>query len=128
MMGLILAVVVHSAAIQDRDGGRFVVGRLAAKHHEVPFLKVIFADGGYAGKFLQWLKTAMQHLGWNAKVIKRPDLGVFKVLPKRWVIERTFGWLAWQRRLDRDYEGLNTTSEAMIIWASVKIMLNRINE
>jgi hypothetical protein len=67
MMGLVMAVVVHSAGIQDRDGGRFVVNRLAAKHHEAPLLKVIFSDGGYAGRFLKWVKAAMEHLGWDAK-------------------------------------------------------------
>lgn len=128
MMGLILAVVVHSASVQDRDGGKYVVNRLARNFYEVPFLKVIFADGGYAGKFIEWVKDSKKHLGWKVTVIKRPDPGVFKLLPKRWVIERTFGWLSWQRRLARDYEGLNITSEAMIKWASVKIMLNRLSE
>lgn len=127
MMGFVLAIVVHSASIQDRQGGKYVLRRLAKHFIEVPFLQVIFADGGYSGKFLEWVKTIKKGLSWKVKIIKRPDQGVFKLLPKRWVIERTFGWLAWQRRLARDYEGLNETSEAMVKWAMVKIMINRIS-
>lgn len=94
----------------------------------MPFLKVIFADGGYSGKFLEWVKTVKTGVDWKIQIIKRLDPGVFKLLPKRWIIERTFGWLAWQRRLARDYEGMNQTSEAMVKWAMVKIMLNRIEK
>lgn len=125
-LGLLLAVVVHSASIQDRDGGKFVLSRLAKNLHEVPTLKMIFADGGYAGKFLEWVKDlANRNIHWKAQVIKRPDQGVFKLLPKRWVVERTFGWLGWQRRLARDYEGLNETSEAVIKYSMLKIMVKR---
>jgi len=87
-LGLILAVVVHAANIQDRDGAKLVLARLAGGF---PRLRLIWADGGYAGKLVGWV---MEHQGWTVAIVKRAvgEKG-FVVLPRRWVVERTFGWL-----------------------------------
>lgn len=120
-MGLLLMVVVHAANIQDRDGAKLVLAKV--KGH-FPRLQLIWADGGYAGKLVDWVKTVCQ---WALEIIKRSD-GVkgFQVLPRRWVVERTFGWLGRYRRLSKDYEGLPETSEAMIYAAMIHLMVRRL--
>lgn len=126
-MGLLIAVVVHSADIQDRKGAKLVFANLLKRLCEVPKLEVIFADGGYTGKLLGWVSNLHKYgAKWKISVIKRPDHGVFKLLPKRWVVERTFGWMSWQRRLSRDYEGLKETSESMIKFAMIRLMIRRL--
>lgn len=120
-LGLILAVVVHSAGIQDRDGAKLVLATLFGL---VPGLLKIFADSGYAGKLIQWTFDTYQ---WVLEVIKRPRTKTFTVLPKRWIVERTFGWLSLFRRLNRDYEINPRQSEAMIKLAMIHIMLKRLS-
>ncbi len=83
-MGLLLAVVVHSAGIQDRAGARALLIRLFV-HFEG--LKTIFVDGSYSGSLINW---ALSMLGWNMQMIKRRQQRVFRVLPKRWFVQRTF--------------------------------------
>ena len=101
VMGLILAIVVTAASVQDRDGARPLLWRLAASFGTVT---LIWADGGYAGKLVTWAAGTM-HLTWE--IVKRPDnLHTFQVLPCCWVIERTFGWIMKHRRCVRDYERL----------------------
>jgi putative transposase len=120
-LGLILAVVVHSAAVQDRDGARRVLRKLVGWF---PRLLTIFADGGYAGK----LVTHAAGLGgWLLSIVKRSDQARgFVVLPKRWVVERTFAWLGRYRRLSKDYEEQTRNSETMIRLAMINLMVHRL--
>ena len=81
-------MVVHAANVQDRDGAQLVFGKLRGLY---PGLKLIWAGGGYAGKLIEWTKSLG---GWVLEIVKRSDdLAGFAVLPKRWIVERTFGWL-----------------------------------
>ena len=113
--------MVSAASVQDRDGGRGILKRL---HRALASVRHIFADGGYQGQLIATAKSA-----WNivVEVVKKPvdQLG-FAVLPRRWVVERTFSWLLRWRRLVGDYERLPETHEAMIKWAMVGLMLNRL--
>ena len=118
-MGMLLYVIVHAASLQDRDGARLILGKLKSLF---PTLKVVFADGGYSGKLVQWVE---QLKAFVLKIIKRTDKG-FKVLPKRWIVERTFGWLGKYRRLSKDYERLTENSEATIKLAMINLMLRRL--
>ena len=121
-MGLVLAVVVHSAGIQDRDGAKAVFERI--KHEHPERLELIWADGGDAGKLIEWVK---QQCGWVLEIVKRSDdTKGFKLLPRRWVVERTFAWLGRFRRMSKDYEFNPSTSEAMIHLAMINIMTRRL--
>ena len=120
-LGLILVVVVHAADIQDRDGAKLAFEKLRGRFHR---LRVIWADGGYAGKLVEWVKDTFR---WTLEIVKRTDdLSGFVVLPKRWIIERTFGWLGRYRRLSKDYEGRTDSSEAMILIAMINLMSRRL--
>jgi putative transposase len=120
-MGLILAVVVHSAGIQDRDGAKLVFEKIK---RDLPRLELIWADGGYAGKLVEWVKS---ECGWVLEIVKRSDdVKGFKLLPHRWVVERTFAWLGRFRRMSKDYEFHPETSEAMIYLAMINIMTRRL--
>ena len=118
-MGLLLYVIVHVASLQDRDGARLLLMELKSLF---PTLKVVFADGGYSGKLVQWVE---QLKAFVLNIIKRTDKG-FKILPKRWIVERTFGWLGKYRRLSKDYERLTENSEAFIKLAMINLMIRRI--
>jgi len=123
-LGLILAVVVHPADIQDRDGARLVLQKLTTTFG---WLRLIWADAGYAGPALgQWLKALLPRRGLRLEVVKRQALHTFKVLPKRWVVERTFGWLSNYRRFAKDYEYHPANSEALILIAASHLMLRRL--
>jgi putative transposase len=118
---LILEVVVHPADIQDRDGAKLVLKKL---DDQFPRLEKIWADGGYAGKLVDWAKEIGQ---WVLEIVKRPETAVgFEVLPHRWIVERTFAWLGRFRRLSKDYEVLIETSEAMIRIAMIRLMVRRL--
>jgi transposase len=124
-MGLLLVIAVTSASVQDRAGGRLVLRKLATGFRTVG---LVWADGGYANsvdsKLLSWAREA---LGIVVEIVKRSDDAQgFQVLPRRWVAERTFGWLVRNRRLARDYERLTATSEAMIKVAMIRLMLVRL--
>ncbi len=122
VMGLLLMVVVHAANIQDRDGAMLVLGKAKGKF---PRLQLIWADGGYAGELIDWAK---QFCNWILEIVKRSDdVKGFQVLPHRWVVERTFGWLNRYRRLSKDYEGLPETSESMIYAAMSHLMVKRLS-
>ena len=98
-MGLLLAVVVHAANIQDRDGANLVLAKLLGRF---PRLRIIWADAGYAGRLVVW---AWATGDWLLTMVKRkPDSHQFEVLPRRWVVERTLAWLSRCRRLSKDYE------------------------
>ena len=120
-MGMILALVVHAADVQDRDGAKCVLARLV---DHIPRLRLIWADGGYRGKLVSWV---MQTFQWTLEIVKRnDDIKGFTVLPRRWVVERTFGWLGRYRRLSKDYEELTESSEAMITLAMINLMSRRL--
>ncbi len=120
-LGLVLAVAVHPASIQDRDGAKLVLGKLLGRY---PRLWVIWADGAYTGQLLIW---ALVVGGWVLDLVKKPEGATsFAVLPKRWIVERTFAWLGRNRRLSKDYEGLEETSEAWIHVAMIHLMLKRL--
>ena len=107
--GLLLAVVVHAASIQDRDGAKLVLARLL---NRFPRLQIIWADAAYAGKLIAW---AWATGGWLLQVVRRsPDSHHFEVLPRRWVVERTLAWLSRCRRLSKDYEELPETGETWV--------------
>ncbi|MEM0999418.1 MAG: IS5 family transposase [Bacteroidota bacterium] len=102
-LGLIIGLEVHGANEQDRNAGRKVVGKLKFKF---PRLQKIYADGGYSGSLIDFV---MEKFGWIVEIVKRSD-GPFKILPKRWIVERTFSWLNWDRRNSKDYEYLTESS------------------
>ena len=119
-MGLLLAVVVHAANIQDRDGAKLVLAKLLGRF---PRLRVIWADAGYAGRLVAW---AWNTGGWLLTVVRRkPDTHHFEVLPRRWVVERTLAWLSRCRWLSKDYEERTDSSEAWVHIAMVNLMLKR---
>ena len=123
-LGLILAVVVHPANLQDRDGARLVLAKLADTFHQ---LRLIWVDGGYAGPVLaQWLRSFLPQRHLRLEVVKRNELHTFKILPKRWIVERTFGWLSNYRRFAKDYEYHPANSEALILIAASKLMVARL--
>lgn len=120
-IGLLLMIVVHTADIQDRDGAKLVLEKAKSLF---PRLRLIWADGGYRGQLIDWVKTACN---WVLEIVKRdPEVKGFRVLPRRWVVERTFGWLTHYRRLSKDYEVLPETSEAMVYAAMTRVMLRRL--
>jgi transposase len=124
-LGLLLAVMVTSASVQDRHGGKAILERLAARF---PGIALIWADAGYANKIdsglVTWARTAT---GIVLEIVKRSDdVTGFQVLPRRRVVERTFGWLIRNRRLSRDYERLTGNSEAMIKIAMIRLMATRL--
>jgi len=120
-MGLLLAVVVHAADIQDRDGAKLVLRKLLGRF---PRLRLIWADGAYAGQLVDWASALG---GWLIQVVKHAkNLHSFEVLPRRWVVERTFGWLGRNRRLSKDYEELTESSEAWVHIAMIHLMLKRL--
>lgn len=122
-LGLLLMVVVTSCAIQDRDGAKTLLKRLKARF-SLPRLRLIWADGGYRGKLIEWVK---QHCDWILEIVLRSDDAVgFEVLPRRWVVERTFAWLNNYRRLSKEYEVLEETSESFIYAAMVHIMVRKL--
>lgn len=118
-LGLVLAVVI--TAVQDRDGA---CSLLASLRERFSTITLVWADGGYAGRLVVWAKQA---LAMAVTVVKRSDdTKGFVVLPRRWVVERTFGWLMRHRRLVRDYERLPAHHEAMVLWATVTIMTRQL--
>jgi putative transposase len=120
-LGLIIAIVVHNADIQDRIGAREVISDLRFKY---PRLRKILADQGYTGELAEW---TLKIFGWTIEIVKKvAGISGFNVLPKRWIVERTFGWLSFQRRLVRDYEVLNDCSISFVQLAMIRIMLNRV--
>ena len=121
-LGLLLNVVVHSAAMQDRDGALLVLNRRTRRFF--PFIKCIFADAGYRGP-----KTAAAIAKtdtWKLTIVQRDELHRFVVLPKRWIVERTLAWISHSRRLARDFERYARSAAAFIRLAMIRIMLRRL--
>jgi putative transposase len=123
VMGLLLGVLVHKADIQERAGAKLLLQRAVTKGFAR--LQLIWADGGYSGvDFKEWVKKVTT---WLLEVVTRPEgTKGFVVLPRRWVVERTFGWFGRSRRLSKDYEQLPETSEAMIYAAMSRLMVKRL--
>jgi len=119
--GLLLMVVVHAANIQDRDGAKLVLEQIKGTFSR---LQLIWADAAYAGQLVNWVKITC---GWVLEIVRRnDDVKGFQVLPRRWVVERTFGWIGRYRRLSKDYEGLAESSQAFIYAAMIHIMSRRL--
>ncbi len=124
-LGLILKVMVTAGNVQDRDGAKSLLKEISTEENAVKRLKLIWADGGYRGELVSWVEET---LGWKLEIVeKSKDQNGFQVLPKRWIVERTFAWLVRQRRLARDYERLPETSEAFIYAAMIRLMLRRLD-
>jgi transposase len=115
--------IVHAADIQDRDGGVFLMATLFGLY---PFLLKLYADGGYQGaRFQNALRTILKRL--NVEIVKRSDQAHrFVVLPRRWIVERTFAWLGRCRRLAKDWECLNRKALAFLKLASIRLMLRKL--
>lgn len=118
--GFLLAVIVHSAGIQDRVAARAVLMRLFSTFTDI---KTVFVDGGYTGKLLGWAK---EMFGYCVEVVKRTEAHTFKVLPKRWIVERSFAWLNHSRRLAKDYEVTTESAEAFVRIANIRLMVRRL--
>jgi len=120
--GLLLHAIIHAADIQDRDGGVLLMSTLFGLF---PFLLKLYADGGYQGPVFQdGLKRACRSV--NLEIVKRSDVGRFVVLPKRWIVERTIGWLNRCRRLAKDWECLNRNGLAFLRLASIRMMVRKL--
>jgi len=123
-MGNLLCVKVTTADVQDRDGARLLLPSLCGRYG---WLKRIWADGGYTGKLVGEVARLERHRQIDLEIVKRnDDVKGFKVLPMRWVVERTFGWLIQSRRLVRDYEVKMEHSEALIYLSMTRRMLAKI--
>jgi putative transposase len=119
--GLLLAVVVTAASVQDRDGARLLLGRLGGFCKK---LRLIWVDGAYQGSLLDWVAL---HFWFRLQPVLRPDdQKGFALLPRRWVVERTLAWLGMHRRLSRDLERLPASSEPFIYIAMTRIILRRL--
>jgi len=120
-MGLLLAVVVTAASVQDRDGAKQVLKKVKARFSR---LQLLWADGAYSGPLVEWVKD---RCGWILQIVTRPKgTKGFVLLARRWVVERTFGWLNSSRRLSKDYEFLTTQSETFIQLAMIRLMVRRL--
>lgn len=121
-LGLLVGLVVHAASIQDRDGAPAVLRSIRARW---PWLRHVFADGGYAGPKLEGV---LRRLGdWTIQIVKRSDTAKgFEVLPKRWIVERTFAWLGRCRRLAKDREKSIASAEAWIFIAQIRLLTRRL--
>ena len=120
-LGLLLAVLITAASVQDRDAAKPLLWNL---RKAFPSIKLAWADGGYAGKLVTWAKTRLRL---TLQIVKRPDeLHTFKVLPRRWVVERTLSWITRHRRTVRDYERLAAHHETYVYWAMIIVMTRRL--
>lgn len=119
-LGPLLSVCVHKGNVQDRDGARPTLAMLKKAGRR---LKKIFVDGAYAGRLEEW---AQEFGGWVLEVVRRPEIRKFVVLPKRWIVERTFGWLGRARRLSKDFERLACHAESFIYLRMTELMLRRL--
>jgi transposase len=118
---LLMSVVVTEANVHDSVAAERVTKRMKGAF---PRLRKILGDGGYAGARLAEL--AQKHLKADLEVVTRSDEAGFKVIPQRWVVERSIAWFSWFRRLSRDYEANMVTSEAWVLLASIVMMIKKI--
>jgi transposase len=122
-LGLLLCVLVTAASVQDRDGARPLLAVLAATCQRV---RLVWADGGYAGRLVDWTR---HNWGIVLQIVKRTDgMTGFVVLPRRWVVERTLAWITRHRRCARDYERLPAHHEGMVRWAMIRVTSQRLTK
>jgi putative transposase len=121
-VGLIWGRVVHEGSIQDRDGAKLVFFQVM---QILTTLLIVWADGGYAGQLLEWVKS--RNWGWALQIVKRTDdMKGFVLLPHRWIVERTFAWLDNYRLLSKEFEYSIASSQSDIDLAMIHIMLRRL--
>jgi putative transposase len=121
---LLLSVVVTAAHLQDRDGATSLLDVL---RHQFSRLRVLWADQAYAGELIAWVWELRPWRKVRLEIVKRPEgTKGFRLLPKRWIVERTFAWLGRYRRLSKDYEYVTQTSETMIRVAMIHLMVRRL--
>jgi transposase len=118
-IGLVLDVVITAASVQDRDAARPLLWNT---HRACRGVRLVWADAGYTGKLATWAAT----LKITLQIVSKRDPHTFEVLPRRWVVERTFAWISKHRRTTRDYEHLPASHEAMILWAMIALMTRRL--
>ena len=122
-LGLLLCVLVTAASVQDRDAARPLLTQLSASCRRV---RLVWADGGYAGKLVDWARTNVKIV---LQIVKRSDTTIgFVVLPRRWVVERTLAWIVRHRRCARDYERLPEHHEAMVRWTMIRLTSRRLTK
>lgn len=124
-LGLVLEVRVHAANIQDPDGAKDLLLRLKTKHWR---LKKIWADARYR-ELIEWvrdLRHGRGHRRIDLEIVAKTSVGKFVVLPKRWIVERTFAWFGQSRRMSKDYEALCETTETWILIAMIYLMARRL--
>lgn len=121
-LGLVMITVIHAANIHDSVGAKEVIWALKDKY--LSGIQKIYADGGYLGELIEWVWI---QFGWILEVVKRNEAHKFKILPKRWIVERTFAWLSFHRRMSKDYERLPESGIAFIQLSMIRLMLNRIS-
>jgi putative transposase len=110
---------VQAANISDRKAARDLISKAL---QICPAVQLFWADGGYTGKLIEWVKITFQRI---LEIVLRPR-GLFKIVQWRWIVERTFGWLNRYRRLSKDYERLTENSEVWVKIAMINIMLHRL--
>ena len=120
-MGLLLAVVITAASVQDRDGARPLLWNL---HRASRRIRLVWADAVYTGRITSWAAALKMRI----QIVARRNPHAFEVLPRRWAVERTFAWISKNRRTVRDYERLPASHEAMILWAMTALMARRLAE
>lgn len=123
-LGLMIVIVITAASVQDRDGAKLAFEAAMNSPEKTSQLEVTWADGGYSGKLVDW---TTQNCPWKLEIVKRPkDAEGFKLLPKRWIVERTFGWLGRYRLLSKEYESTKSSSVADVHIAMSHLMLRRL--
>lgn len=128
-LGLLICLIVHRADIDERQGAKYLLKRTATRIMDFNRLKLFYADQGDGGeKMQQWVSSTFKAWGWTLEIVKKIHKKAFVVLPKRWIIERTFGWLNLYRRLSKDYEYSTKSSETMIHIAMIHLMLNKLSK
>lgn len=138
-LGLVVKALVHPADVPDGEGGQRLLETIPDRASALPRLRHLWVDTAYQGRFKDWVE---QTLGWTVEVVRRPRRWFwvgpgqeppavprgFVVLPRRWVVERSLGWIGRWRRTSKDYEYLPTTSECVIYLAMTRVMLRRLAE
>ena len=124
VLGLLLCIVVHAANIQERAGGKMLLAKAAGKG--LSRMQKVLADDGYSGEPMR--EYVREKYSWEFESVKRPELHKFEVMPKRWVVERTIGWMNNFRALSKDYDTDTKTSEANILLASIYYLSRRLTE